>query len=89
MPALLLLLTLTGLSLAAQTPPPWASAAATITGVDLIRHVSILAADSMLGRATPSAGLEQSAAYVASASLAGSSTPAARWSSSREAGGAV
>ncbi len=66
MPALWLLLTSTGLSLAAQTPTPGVPAAATITAEDLMRHVSILAADSMLGRATPSPGLEQSAAYVAS-----------------------
>jgi hypothetical protein len=66
MPALLLLLTFTRLSLVAQTPSPLGSATATITADDLIRHVSVLAADSMQGRATPSPGLEQSAAYVAS-----------------------
>lgn len=66
MPSLWILLALAGLPLAAQTRPPSASAAATITAEDLMRHAGILAADSMFGRATPSPGLEQSARYVAS-----------------------
>jgi len=65
MPLLWLLLTLTGLPLAAQTTPPLQSAAATITEADLIRKVGIIAADSMQGRGTPSRGLEQTAEYVA------------------------
>jgi hypothetical protein len=66
MPVLWLLLTFIGLPLAAQTKAPRLGAAATITAEDLIRHVGIIAADSMLGRATPSPGLERSAKYVAS-----------------------
>lgn len=66
MRSLWILLALAGLPLAAQTRPPSASAAATITAEELIQHAGILAADSMLGRATPSPGLEQSARYVAS-----------------------
>ncbi|MGI8852890.1 MAG: M28 family peptidase [Methyloceanibacter sp.] len=65
MPLLWLLLTLTGLPLAAQTKTPFQSAAATITEADLIRKVGIIAADSMQGRGTPSRGLEQTAEYVA------------------------
>ncbi len=64
MPWLWLLLAFAGLPLAAQTRP-LQRAAVTITAEDLIRHVSIIAADSMLGRATPSSGLEQTAEYVA------------------------
>ena len=66
MPSLWILLTFAGLPLAAQTRPPSVPAAATITAEDLLRHAGALAADSMLGRATPSPGLEQSARYVAS-----------------------
>ncbi len=65
MPWLLFLLAFVGLPLAAQAPAPFRSAAATITAEDLIRHVGIIAADSMLGRATPSPALEQTAEYVA------------------------
>lgn len=46
--------------LAAQQP-----AAATITAPDIMRHIGVLAHDSMAGRDTPSAGLEQTAQYVA------------------------
>jgi hypothetical protein len=53
-------------SLAAQTPAPLARAAATITEQDVMRRVGAIAADSMLGRATPSPGLERTAEYVAS-----------------------
>jgi hypothetical protein len=45
---------------AAQTPGP-----AGITASDIRRQIDIIAADSMLGRATPSPGLERAAAYVA------------------------
>ena len=44
---------------------PVASAAATITEADIRRRVGIIADDSMLGRDTPSPGLEKTAAYVA------------------------
>src|SRR4026208_948879 len=53
-------------SLAAQTPAPLARAAATITEQDVMGRVGVIAADSMLGRATPSPGLERTAEYVAS-----------------------
>ena len=52
--------------LAAQQTPALAGAAATITSQDVMRHVGLIAADSMQGRATPSPGLEQTAEYVAS-----------------------
>jgi hypothetical protein len=48
-----------------SAPPPLAAAAATITGEDVTRRVGIIADDSMLGRDTPSKGLEQTAQYVA------------------------
>jgi hypothetical protein len=41
-------------------------AAATITAPDVMRRVSIIADDSMMGRDTPSRGLELTAEYVAS-----------------------
>jgi len=66
MPWLLLLLTCTGLPLAAQTVAPLSRAAATITEGDVMRRIGAIAADSMLGRATPSPGLERTAEYVAS-----------------------
>ncbi len=58
---------------AAQAPRPArppaanaaASAAATITERDLTRRIAIIADDSMLGRDTPSRGLELTAQYVA------------------------
>ena len=65
MPWLLLLLTFTGLPLAAQSHAPLSRAAATITERDVMRRVGVIAADSMLGRATPSPGLERTAEYVA------------------------
>ena len=61
-----LLLTFTGLPLAAQTAAPRSRAAATITEGDVMRRIGAIAADSMLGRATPSPGLERTAEYVAS-----------------------
>lgn len=51
--------------LAAQTAAPIRRAAATITAADLRRHIGVIADDSMLGRNTPSPGLEKTAAYVA------------------------
>jgi hypothetical protein len=61
-----LFLTFTGLPLAAQTAAPLSRAAATITEGDVMRRIGVIAADSMLGRATPSPGLERTAEYVAS-----------------------
>ena len=54
--------------LAAQAPEPvrgGSDAATTITGSDVMRRVGILAHDSMMGRDTPSRGLEMAARYVA------------------------
>ena len=51
--------------LAAQTASPLAHAAASITQADVARRVGIIADDSMLGRDTPSRGLELTAQYVA------------------------
>lgn len=66
MPWLWLLLTCTSFPLAAQTLAPLTRAAATITEGDVMRRVGAIAADSMLGRGTPSPGLERTAEYVAS-----------------------
>lgn len=61
-------LTLLGLvlamPLAAQTTPS-ASQAASITTADVARRVGIIADDSMMGRDTPSRGLDLTAQYVA------------------------
>ena len=51
--------------LAAQTASPLAHAAAGITPADVARRVGIIADDSMMGRDTPSRGLELTAKYVA------------------------
>lgn len=51
--------------LSAQTDSARARAAETITQEDVIRRIDVFAADSMMGRATPSRGLELAAAYVA------------------------
>ncbi|MBA3522190.1 MAG: peptidase M28, partial [Gemmatimonadales bacterium] len=51
--------------LAAQMRAPAAGAAATITAADVSRRIGIIADDSMLGRDTPSRGLELTAAYIA------------------------
>ncbi len=56
--------------LAAQTtarsaPPPLAAAAASITAEDVSRRVGVIADDSMMGRDTPSRGLELTAKFVA------------------------
>ena len=61
-----LFLTFICLPLSAQTAAPLARAAATITEGDVMRRIEVIAADSMLGRATPSPGLERTAEYVAS-----------------------
>src|SRR5882724_3999580 len=67
----LLILTLAAPSLSAQTtappsPTPQSRAAATITAGDVARRIGIIADDSMLGRDTPSRGLELTARYVGS-----------------------
>jgi len=49
----------------AKAPPQAARAAATIAAADVIRRIGIIADDSMLGRDTPSPGLELTAQYVA------------------------
>jgi hypothetical protein len=49
----------------AQAPGPLDGAAETITAHDLRAKIAILAHDSMMGRDTPSPGLERAAAYVA------------------------
>ena len=51
--------------LRAQTAPPRERAAATITAGDVARHLGVIADDSMLGRDTPSRGLDLTARYVA------------------------
>jgi len=58
-------LTLPGLPLAAQSSPALERAAQTITAADVLRRVSLLAHDSMMGRDTPSRGLELAAEHVA------------------------
>ena len=65
--AVLALVCLAG-PLVAQAPRPvgpTADAAASITASDVSRRIGILAHDSMLGRDTPSRGLELTAKYVA------------------------
>jgi hypothetical protein len=54
------------LPLAAQTVGSLARAAETITPQDVMHRVAVIADDSMLGRDTPSRGLELTAQYVAS-----------------------
>jgi hypothetical protein len=49
----------------AQMAAPADAAAASITAADVARRVGIIADDSMMGRDTPSRGLELTAAYVA------------------------
>jgi Zn-dependent M28 family amino/carboxypeptidase len=61
---LALALALPWYSLAAQTTPA-GDAVATITAADVARRIGIIADDSMMGRDTPSRGLELTAAYVA------------------------
>jgi hypothetical protein len=62
--ALLLSALLLGPPLRAQAPGPLDAAAETITPADIRARIEILAHDSMLGRDTPSPGLERAAAYV-------------------------
>jgi hypothetical protein len=61
----LLGLALTVAPLSAQTAPALSRAAASITAADVAHRIGIIAADSMMGRDTPSRGLELTAAYVA------------------------
>lgn len=64
----LLVLSLAASTAAAQMPAAGAGAdraAATITEADVARRVHVIAHDSMMGRATPSRGLELTAQYVA------------------------
>jgi hypothetical protein len=63
-PFALLLTLLVGPSLHAQAPGPLEAAAETITPADIRTRIEILAHDSMLGRDTPSPGLERAAGYV-------------------------
>jgi peptidase M28-like protein len=63
--ALLAVLVLAARPIQAQTAAPAEHAAATITPADVARRIGIIADDSMLGRDTPSRGLEMTAAYVA------------------------
>jgi Peptidase family M28 len=51
-------------TLHAQAPGPFHGAAETITSGDLRNRIGILADDSMMGRDTPSPGLERAATYV-------------------------
>ena len=60
----------------AQAPRPPSAAAETITDHDVIRHIKVIADDSMLGRDTPSHGLEATAQYVASQFKAAGLKPA-------------
>ena len=48
-----------------QVPSAVRRAASSIERADLERHIGVLAADSMLGRATPSKELDRAAAYIA------------------------
>jgi hypothetical protein len=58
-------LLLAGAPLSAQTAAPLHRAAASITEADVKRRIGIIADDSMMGRDTPSRGLELTARYVA------------------------
>ncbi|MGZ8399120.1 MAG: M20/M25/M40 family metallo-hydrolase, partial [Gemmatimonadales bacterium] len=61
----LLGLVLTAAPLTAQTTHSAPQAAASITAVDVARRIGIIADDSLLGRDTPSRGLDLTAQYVA------------------------
>jgi peptidase M28-like protein len=54
-----------GCTLPAQTRAPESKAAATITAADVAHRIGIMADDSMMGRDTPSRGLDLTAQYVA------------------------
>jgi peptidase M28-like protein len=60
-----LLLGATPVALSAQTAAPLINAAATISASDVARRIGIIADDSMMGRDTPSRGLDLTAQYVA------------------------
>jgi hypothetical protein len=60
----LFLISLVGRPLDAQAPGPLDEAVETITAADIRSRIEILANDSMLGRDTPSPGLERAVAYV-------------------------
>jgi peptidase M28-like protein len=64
-PLVLLGLVLAAAPVSAQTSVPTDRGAASITSADVARRIGIIADDSMLGRDTPSRGLELTAAYVA------------------------
>jgi hypothetical protein len=66
LPLIFLALTITTAPLAAQTSASQSKAAATITALDVARRIGIIAHDSMMGRDTPSRGLDLTAQYVAS-----------------------
>jgi hypothetical protein len=61
----LLGLVLAATPLAAQTTPSASQAAASITAADVAHRIGIIADDSMMGRDTPSRGLDLTAQYVA------------------------
>ncbi|MEP6571839.1 MAG: M28 family peptidase [Gemmatimonadota bacterium] len=61
----LVLLALFNAPLPAQAPKQLTRAAESITDTDVGRHLAVIADDSMMGRDTPSAGLEMTAAYIA------------------------
>jgi hypothetical protein len=52
-------------SLSAQMAAPLAKAAETITAADVAHRIGVVADDSMMGRDTPSRGLDMTAQYVA------------------------
>jgi hypothetical protein len=62
---ILLGIVLTGRPLTAQTSQPLFQAAGSITAVDVARRIGVIADDSMMGRDTPSRGLDLTAEYVA------------------------
>ena len=59
-----MLASLAGSPLYAQAPSPLDEAVETITPADIHGRIAVLADDSMLGRDTPSPGLERAARYV-------------------------
>jgi Zn-dependent M28 family amino/carboxypeptidase len=63
--AVLIWLPLLSFGAEAQTSQPAVQAAHSITAVDVARRIGVIADDSMLGRDTPSRGLELTAEYVA------------------------
>ena len=62
---LLVSLVLAASSLSAQTRGSASHAAATITAEDVTQRIGVIADDSMMGRDTPSRGLDLTAQYVA------------------------